>query len=170
MVHLSLISAHALAGVSALILACVVLRPPSSHRCANFRGYFLALIIMFVSVLLVVIHDWSVLSTGQRVTFGFLTLLGAFTTFRGVQARRCLILRPKRWRQKYVDHVGFTVISLFDGFTIVGAVDLGAPLPVVLAVGALGIVVGISVINRVKFGIRAMPENTTGTSITMGTS
>lgn len=170
MIHLILISAHAVAGLLALVLACIVLRPPTSRKVLSFRLYFAALVAMFVFVLLVVFHDWAGLSQGQRITYSALTLLGAFTAFRGVQARTSLIQQPPRWREKYVDHVGFTAISLFDGFTIVAAVDLGAPLPVVLAVGALGVIVGVSVINRVKFRLRAVPDETTRSPITVGAS
>lgn len=161
MIHTTLILTHALAGLLALLAGCVVLRPPDSHRATRFRVYLYALVAMFVLVALVVAYDWRALGTGQRITFTMLTLLAGFTVFRGVQARRSLQQRPAQWRTGYVDHVGFTVISLFDGFAIVAAVDLGAPLPVILAVGALGIVAGISATNRVKRHLRSAADSAT---------
>lgn len=157
MIHMILILAHALAGMVALVFGCIVLRPPASHRTVVFRVYFFAVIAMSVLVVLVVSYDWAVLTAGQRVTFFLLTVLGAYTALRGAQARRSLLQRPPQWRTGYVDHVGFTVISLFDGFTIVAAIDLGAPLPVVLLIGALGIVAGITAINRVKSRPHTVP-------------
>jgi hypothetical protein len=40
-------------------------------------------------------------------------------------------------------HVGFTLISLWDGFVIVLAIDLGAPGWLVAVLAVLGVVVGI---------------------------
>lgn len=150
MVHTILILGHAVAGLAALVFGCLVLRPPPSVRSPRFRIYLFSLTAMFLLVVGVVAVDWVALGTGQRVTFALLLLLGGYTVLRGVQARRALQRMPAGWRDRYVDHVGFTVISLFDGFAIVGAIDLGAPLPIVLAVGALGVVTGILAINRVK--------------------
>ncbi len=166
MVHTTLIFAHALAGMLALITGCLVLAPPVSHRATSFRLYFSALVAMLVLVALVVAYDWPALTTGQRVTFTLLTLLACYTVLRGGQARRSLLQCPPGWRTGYVDHVGFTVISLFDGFTIVAAIDLGAPLPVVLAVGVLGIVAGISATNRVKLRLQSAPDTTTRSTLT----
>ncbi|MEF2976099.1 hypothetical protein [Subtercola sp. YIM 133946] len=58
--------------------------------------------------------------------------------------------REPGWRARYVDDVGFTLISLFDAFTVVGAIDMGAPVPVAIGVGAVGVVAGILVVNRAK--------------------
>lgn len=147
--HTILILGHAVAGLVALVLGCLVLRPQPA-RSLRFRSYLIALTAMLVLVVAVVAVDWAELGTGQRVTFTLLLLLGGYTVLRGVQARRALRRMPPGWRDRYVDHVGFTVISLFDGFAIVGAIDLRAPLPIVLAVGALGVATGILAINRVK--------------------
>jgi len=150
MVHTALIVGHAIAGLIALIFGCLVLRPPASIRSVAFRVYAVALAAMLVLVTAVVLVDWPDLSGGQRVTFAALIALGVYTVLRGAQALRALRRQPAGWRARYVDHVGFTVISLFDGFTIVAAIDLGAPLPVVIITGVLGVVVGILAINRVK--------------------
>ena len=40
------------------------------------------------------------------------------------------------------------MISLFDGFCIVSAIDLGMPVAVVVAVAILGVVVGVVVIRH----------------------
>lgn len=159
MIHTILILGHAGAGVVALVFACVVLKPPASGHSVLFRIYYTALLTMFLLVVAVVAFDWAELNVGQRVTFSLLTALGAYTVLRGIQAQRAFRQRPSGWRTRYVDRVGFTVISLFEGFVIVSAVDLGAPLPVVLVVGALGVVVGIAAINRVKSRLPALPAN-----------
>jgi hypothetical protein len=49
-----------------------------------------------------------------------------------------------------IDHIGFSLISLFDGFVIISAIDLQAPgwLVAVIAVGAVAL--GIFAINLRK--------------------
>ena len=149
MIHSWFIVIHAAAGVLALPLGCLVLRPTEGRRVV-FRAYFVSLTVMTVAVAAAVAWNWNTISTGERVTFTLLTILAFYTLLRGVDARRALRDRAPGWQAGYVDHVGFTIISLFDGFTIVSAIDLGAPLWLVLIVGALGVVVGITAINRVK--------------------
>jgi hypothetical protein len=46
------------------------------------------------------------------------------------------------WRTAYVESLGFTLIALFDGFVIVSAIDLGAPIWLVLGIGVLGVLAG----------------------------
>jgi hypothetical protein len=50
---------------------------------------------------------------------------------------------------------GFTLISLFDGFVIVSAIDLGSPIWLVVAIGVLGILVG-------RLGVLRLKARTTG--------
>lgn len=158
MIHTILILGHTFAGVVALVFGCVVMRPPS-RRSVAFDIYYVALLTMFVLVLVVVVYDWAVLTMGNRAIFSLLTVLGAYTAIRGIYARRALHVRPVGWRRSYVDHVGFTVISLFAGFAIVSAVDVGAPLPVILVVGVLGVVAGVTAIHRVKARLHSIPAS-----------
>lgn len=158
MIHTILILGHAFAGVVALVFGCVVMRPPS-RRSVAFDIYYVALLTTFVLVLAVVVYDWAVLTVGNRATFSLLAVLGAYTAIRGIHARRALHVRPMGWRRSYVDHVGFTVISLFAGFAIVSAVDVGAPLPVILVVGVLGVVAGVTAIHRVKARLHSVPAS-----------
>lgn len=150
MIHTALILGHAAAGVVSLVLGCMVLRPPGRPVSPAFRVYWASLVVLVALLLAVVVHDWPSLSGGQRVTFGALSALGVYTLWRGLRARSETHGRTAGWRSRYVDHVGFTVISLFDGFAIVAAIDLGAPLPVVIGVGVGGVVAGIAAIERVK--------------------
>ena len=107
------------------------------------RVYYVSLLAMAALVVAVVVYDWVALAPAQRVTFSLLCVLGIYTAWRGHRARRESLQRSDGWQVRYIDHVGFTVISLFDGFTIVAAIDLNAPLPVVIVVGVLGVVAGI---------------------------
>jgi len=50
----------------------------------------------------------------------------------------------------YIGHVGFTLISLFVGFLIVGAIDLDAPGWLVGLVAVGGVVGGIVGVKKLK--------------------
>jgi hypothetical protein len=151
--HTLLIVGHAAAGFVGLVVGCAVLLPPRSHRSRRFLTYLVSVIALVVFLVAVVVVDWGGLGDGQRVTFSLLTALGLYTAARALRAHRLLERRPAGWRAAYIDHVGFTVISLFDGFVLVGAIDLGAPLPVVVGVGAAGVIVGVLAVNRVKAAV-----------------
>jgi hypothetical protein len=152
--HTLLIVGHAAAGFIALILGCAVLVPPRGRRSPRFLTYLVSVVALVVFLVAVVVVDWPGLEGGQRVTFSLLCGLGVYTAWRAIRAHRLLEQRPAKWRTAYVDHVGFTVISLFDGFVLVEAIDLGAPLPVVIGVGAAGVIAGILAVNRVKATVR----------------
>ena len=154
LLHTVLIYGHALGGLVAFGLGCLVLRPQRQEESAVFRAYFVSLWAMVALLALVVGVDWAALPPVSRMTFGGLTLLALYTGLRGWQARRLLYRQHTDWQSDYVGHVGFTLISLFDGFVIVGALDMNAPGWMVGTVGVLGVVVGISAINLVKHDLQ----------------
>lgn len=155
MIHTFLIVGHAVCGTVALLIGCFVLKPPARASSKLFGLYLGALTGLIILMLAVVVYDWMELSTGQQVTFSLLCILGLYTGWRGYCAYGDLSHRTEDWQARYVDHVGFTVISLFDGFSVVAAIDLGAPLPVVIGVAVLGVVTGIITINAVKSRLKA---------------
>lgn len=151
--HTVLIYGHAIGGLVAFGLGCLVLRPRKVG--AVFRAYFVALWVMVLLLVAVVGIDWRELPPVSRFTYGGLTLLALYTGFRGAQARRLLQERSVHWKGAYIGHVGFTLISLFDGFVVVGALDMNAPGWLVGAVGVLGVVVGVSAVNYYKRAARS---------------
>jgi polyferredoxin len=153
-VHLVLIVGHALCGVVAFVVGCCILRPPPTHRSLLFLAYAICLAGLLLLMFAVVAWDWALLVAGQRITFSLLCVLGVYTGWRGLQAHRELAQRHPEWQVRYIDHLGFTLISLFDGFTIVAAIDLGAPLVVVLMAGVAGVAAGIAAMNVVKSRVR----------------
>jgi len=86
----------------------------------------------------------------QRGIFAGLFVLSLYMLFRGTQARTVLRGQHDDWWTIYVDHIGFTLISLFEGFIIVSGIDLGAPGWLTAVVAVLGVVVG----NRVLHGLQ----------------
>jgi hypothetical protein len=70
--------------------------------------------------------------------------------WRGWQALLHLRSPMGSWRADYIDDVGFTLIALFDGFVIVSALDLGAPICLTLSIAVLGILAGRYAVQRVQ--------------------
>jgi hypothetical protein len=143
-VHLLLIVIHASAAVLAFVTGVVVfVRLPASARSGPFLVYATCVWIAVVALLVVVIVDWQHLDAARRIAFPLLGVLALYLLWRTERARRVLRLRSNGWRQAFIGHVGFVLISLFDGFCIVLAIDLRAPVWLVIAAALFGVVVGV---------------------------
>jgi hypothetical protein len=70
--------------------------------------------------------------------------------WRADQARRIRPSDSAGPSARYVGHVGFTLISLFDAFTVVLVLDLGAPGWLVAAAGVLIAVAGSFVLGAIR--------------------
>lgn len=60
---------------------------------------------------------------------------------------------------RHVDDLGFILIALFDGFVIVAAIDLGAPVWLVTPVALLAVLVGHRAVQRYKSRVATPPPN-----------
>jgi sorbitol-specific phosphotransferase system component IIBC len=60
-------------------------------------------------------------------------------------------LQRDNWWPTYIDHVGFTLISLFEGFTIVSGINVDAPGWLIAMVAVWGVIVG----GRVLHGLQS---------------
>jgi hypothetical protein len=127
----------------------VIIRPRVSGLSPLFRTYLGALWLMVLFLILVVALDWTHLTLPSQVLFGALTLSALYIGWRGWQALERLRNPVGNWQARYSDDVGFTLIALFDGFAIIGALDLGAPLWLVIAIGVLGVLAGRLAVRRV---------------------
>ena len=147
MVHTILILLHAGLAVASFVLGCLLLAAlPESERSARFAAFFWCTLAAMVCLIAVMLLDWPGLPTTKRIAFAILAVLAVYLMVRAVQAWRTLIRKPARWRKSFIGHVGFVMISLFDGFCIVAAVDLGMPPPVTITVAVLGVVVGVLIL------------------------
>jgi hypothetical protein len=144
MLHTTMIILHAAAGVAAFVAGCLALFPPAAEQRAQqlFGVYLVSLGLMIVFLLGAMAAHWQQLGTGEQVIFGGLFLLGLYMGWRALAARGLLRRRSEQWRLPYMEHVGFTLIALWDGFVIVLAIDLGAPGWLVIVLAVLGVVVG----------------------------
>ena len=150
--HNILIVVHALGGVVSLITGIILIIPSLHH---NTRSHLLkvflpALMVLVIGLFAVVIFDWQGFSLAQKIPFGVLCLLALYMSWRAFQAYRVFQGQSEGWMALFVDHIGFNLISLFDGFVIVSSLDLGAPGWLVGLIAVVGVIAGIWAINRVK--------------------
>jgi hypothetical protein len=149
MVHNTLIALHAGAGVVCFAagVSSLRLRTTASWRFGTYLAALLALLLFMAGAIAV---DWAGLDATARLIYLGLAALGLYMVWRATRAGRRLRHRDGDWRGRYLDDVGFTLISLFDGFVIVAAIDLGAPVWLVVILAVLGVVGGIQAMNQVK--------------------
>jgi uncharacterized protein (DUF2267 family) len=158
--HILFIGLHALSGVIAFIAGWVTIVQLSKKPAATLLWLFLSgLVGLVVFMFGAILVDWSQLGNMQRFIYLGLLLLGLYMLFRAYQAFTVQKKLLEGWKSSYVDHVGFTLISLFDGFVIVSAIDLGLPTWSVVVVSVLGVAVGIYAINRTKTKITSSPDH-----------
>ena len=147
--YVLLIVLHTLAGLLAFSFGCAVIRPPEDTRGVRFRIYLGSLVALVVFLVAAIGSHWPDLATMPRVIYIALTGLGLFMVWRAWRARTAPVQD-----ERYVEHVGFTLIALFDGFVIVSAIDLDAPVWLVFVIAVAGVLVGRRAIDRVKATVR----------------
>jgi hypothetical protein len=143
--HTVLIACHAGAGTIAFAAGCVAVT-----RRTAFGVYFAAPVAVVVFLAVAVGLDWPRLGVGPRVLFAVLTALGGYVLWRGERARRLLGAGTTRQRTRYLDHIGFTLVALFDGFAIIAVITAGGPGWLAAVLGVTGVVVGHLAIRYLK--------------------
>jgi hypothetical protein len=147
-----LVVIHATSGVGGLAAGLFSLSPPrpgDGRRWAR-RVYSLCIAILLASMAVLVAMDWSGLDAGARLAFGALGGLGAVMAYRIVRARREASTRGTNWEDRYISHVYFTYISLWEGFVILPALSLPLPQVSVPAVAVAVLLIGHTLIARYK--------------------
>ena len=147
--HLILIIAHAGFGV----LACVAggLALTRSGWLPAYRWSFAGLVLTLAGAITV---GWGGFGPVERILFPGLLLLGGYCVVRAVRTRPSdsdpvSCADPAR-AGRYLDDVGFGLISLFVGFVAVGVLDLGAPGWAAAVVAVAASVLGPRVLAGIK--------------------
>lgn len=139
--HEALIVLHAVCAVGAFALGFAALR----WRVVA-GAYVVLLAGMLVFVAAAVVTAWPGLDTGVRAVFSALLVLGAYAVFRSARAWRTPRAAPgapvQRRRPGRIRDVGFTLITLAEGFALVLLIDLGAAVWLVAVVGVVIVVAG----------------------------
>ena len=145
--HTLAIVIHAVSATGAFIVGIVCLFQRNMLRLLQLGVAFLVLLILMeVFLVVAILSHVTSLPVITQIIFGGLAILGLYMIWRAVQAVSVL-QEQKRNQVAAIDHIGFNLIALFDGFAIISAIDLHAPgwLVAVIAVGA--VVIGIYAIN-----------------------
>jgi hypothetical protein len=152
MLHATLITLHATAAVLCFAFGAATLQAhaTNSSRRSLFRYYLIALIAMIVFLAGAILAHVNRLDGTQRGIFLGLFVLSLYMLFRGSQARTELFSQRDDRLGGYIHHIGFTLISLFEGFIIVTAIDLGASGWLTAGAAVLGVIVGSRVLHRIQ--------------------
>lgn len=162
MLHHLLIALHAASAVVALAAGAFALRPPGRASPAVFRIYLGALWGMVLCLAGAVAAGWPSLDASSRMLFGALTLFAVAMGARGWAAYRTARKRDPGWEHRYLAHVGFTLIALFAGFVIISALDLGAPVWLIIVIGVASVLGGRLSLERARS--RLLPRLASGRS------
>ena len=150
MFHNLLIVVHALSALIALVVGSWLIYKLRQREDKRFLVYLGALVSMLIFMILAILTAWADLANVTRGIFSGLAILGLYMLFRGFQARQVLRAQGAGWEGHFIDHVGFTLISLFDGFVIVSVFDLHSPIWLILLIAVAAVVIGINIIKSVK--------------------
>jgi len=151
MLHTTMIVLHATAAVVAFVAGFLALFPSRVEQQSPwFQVYLGSLGLMLVFLLGAMASHWQRLSTAEQVIFGGLFLLGLYMGWRALSARALLMGRSGQWRLPYMEHIGFTLIALWDGFVVVLAIDLGGTRLLAVVLAVLGVVVGNRALHRAE--------------------
>ena len=107
-----------------------------------FGLYFWTLAAMAILLAGAIIVYWDEYNDTERIVFPGLLGLALFMLFRGWGAGLVLNTQQKGWKLGYVEHIGFTLISLFEGFIIVSGLNAGLPGWLTAIVAILGLLAG----------------------------
>jgi len=141
--HNVLIMLHAAAAAISFFAGCFLilsLREASNERL--FSLYLWSLVGMVVLLIGAMLVYWNEYSGIERIVFPMLLGLGMFMLYRAQNAGRLLKAQQNDWKLGYIEHIGFTLISLFEGFVIVTILNAGGPGWFVALLAILGVFVG----------------------------
>ena len=127
------ITVHATAATAAFIAG--LLSGPSGRF---LRLYLGSLAVAAAALVPAVLVDWGSTDAVERIVFGGLFGLALVMLLRAGLALRRRPARTGGPTAAYLDHLGFTLISLADGFAVVAVIRSGAPGWLVAAV-AVGV-------------------------------
>jgi uncharacterized membrane protein len=142
-IHNVLIALHAGTSTISFFAGCfLILFPRYMSNQRLFDLYWWTLVGMVVLLAGAILVYWMEYSGTERIIFPGLFALGIYMLYRGWNANRLLRSQESHWEHAYIKHIGFTLISLFEGFIIVSGLNSGLPGWLVALVAILGVLLG----------------------------
>jgi hypothetical protein len=161
---LLMIVLHAAAALGAFAVGVAAIDP---RRAARHRWTPPALVGLLVAMTVFMIGamatHWSDLPGASQIAFGALVGLAVYMVYRARHASGLADHDDHARAARHVDDLGFILIALFDGFVIVAAIDLGAPVWLVTPLALLAVLVGHRAVQRYKSRVATPPPTSTGT-------
>lgn len=151
--HTVLITIHAVTGVAALVAGCVAL-----WRRAVFSIYLWSLVATILFLALAIAEEWGSLDDGTRVLFVAFLALGGLMVWRAWLAGRMQPMASAAATGRFVEHVGFTLVALFDAFVVITVLNIGAPVWMIVGVGVGIAIAGHFVLRAYVTGLARRSE------------
>lgn len=151
--HTSAIAVHTAGAVGAFAIGLILISKRSilwqTERQLG-RALLVSLIIMEVFLITAILSHFISLATITQIIFGGLSALGAYMIWRAIRTVSILRRGPDGNQLAIIDDVGFILISLFDGFAIISAIDLQLPVWLVSIIAIGAVLIGIFAVNTRK--------------------
>src|SRR5437667_5663870 len=114
--HTLAIIVHALSATGAFVVGIVLIFQRNTLRQLQLAVAFVVLLLLLeVFLVIAILSHVTSLPTMTQIIFGGLAILGLYMIWRAVQA--VSVLRDPHGNPGVaIDHIGFNLISLFDGF------------------------------------------------------
>ena len=141
--YATLINTHAFAATVSLISGLVVITS-RKHLVDRrlFSVYLWTLVGMTVFLTGAMLMRWPGYASTERITFSGLLVLALYMLHRAFRAQALIEARQNDWKREYIHHIGFTLISLFEGFIIVALINLKTAGWIIAIVAILSVLVG----------------------------
>lgn len=150
-IHTLFIILYTASGLCAFLFGCLVFEP--SLKNYKFNIFYYSLYVLTLTLIAAMAIDGKHLLLRGPIAYSLLILLAIYTFYRAILAKQ-RIINPGKIELSdytaYIGDIGFTLISLFAGFAIVGAIGLGASGWLTGVIGLLAMVAGINTVTYKK--------------------
>jgi len=140
--NLFIILHAAAATISFFTGSFLILSKGSTQMQRGHSWYWWTLVGMVVLLAGAILVYWQEYTSIERIIFPGLFVLGIYMLYRAQNAGRLLEAQRNNWKHDYIEHIGFTLISLFEGFIIVSGLTSGFPGWLVAVLAILGVLLG----------------------------
>ncbi len=141
--HNVFIILHATSAVISFFAGCFLILSVRNISIQRWFGlYWWALVGLVVFLAGAILIYWAEYSTIEHIIFPALFVLAIYMLYRARSANRLFRTQQNNWKHDTIEHIGFTLISLFEGFIIVGGIDVGVPGWLVTVAAILGVFAG----------------------------
>lgn len=159
LLHNIFIALHVASAITCFVTGCILLFSRRNISIERWFGvYFGALVGLVVFLAGALVVNWTEYTGIQRTVFPGLFALATYMLYRAQRARRLLKDEQSDWKKRLVRHLGFTLISLFEGFIVVVGINfkLAAWLVILIAVGGAigGVVLGRMAVRSARLNER----------------